>query len=146
MGFLFNFWPPVLGAGIRVKRVSADMKEIEVRLRLRFYNRSGVGTHYGGSLYSMTDPYYMIMLIHIIGKEHTVWDKAANIKFIKPGRGEVTAKFELTDERIKSIVERAKGGDPVTEEFLVNVCDETGNVVATVEKFLHIKRKSKLNA
>ena len=142
MGFLFNFWPPMLGAGIRVKRVSADLKQLEVGLRLRFYNKSGVGTHYGGSLYSMTDPFYMIMLIYNIGKDHTVWDKAATIRFIKPGRGEVTAKFELTNERIADIIERAQSGDPIVENFHVNVLDSSGDTVASVEKIVHIKKKS----
>ena len=132
----------MLGAGIRVKRVSADLKKLEVGLRLRFYNKSGVGTHYGGSLYSMTDPFYMIMLIYHIGKEYTVWDKAATIQFIKPGRGEVTAKFELTEKRIADIVERAKSGERVIESFQVNVLDSSGDAVACVEKIVHIKKRS----
>ena len=141
MGFLFNFWPPVLGPGIRVKRVSEDMKLMEVGLKLRFYNKSGVGTHYGGSLYSMTDPFYMIMLIYQIGRNHAVWDQSANITFLKPGRGEVTAKFELTDERINHIVTRASSGKPITENFQVDVVDSSGSVIAHVDKILHIRKK-----
>lgn len=141
MGFLFNFWPPVLGPGIRVKSVSADMKLMEVGLKLRFYNKSGVGTHYGGSLYSMTDPFYMIMLIYQIGAHHAVWDQSANITFLKPGRGEVTARFELTDERIDGIVARASAGKPITEHFEVDVLDASGGVIAHVDKVLHIRKK-----
>lgn len=142
MGFLFNFWPPVLGPGIRVKRVSADMKQMEVGLKLRFWNKSGVGTHYGGSLYSMTDPFYMIMLIYQIGRDHVVWDKSAKIHFLKPGRGEVTAKFVLTDDKISEIVKKTESGQAIIENFQVDVVDSSGNVVAQVDKELHIRKKA----
>ena len=141
MGFLFNFWPPVLGPGIRVKRVSADMKQMEIGLKLHFYNKSGVGTHYGGSLYSMTDPFYMIMLIYQIGRDHVVWDKSATINFLKPGQGEVTAKFVLTNERISDIVKKAESGEAIIENFVVDVVDSSGSIVAHVDKELHIRKK-----
>ena len=143
MGFLFNFWPPVLGAGIRVLRVTPDLKLLKVGLPLRFYNRTGVGTHFGGSLYAMTDPFYMIMLIHQIGDGHVVWDKGARIDFVKPGKGLVTAQFELTDDIINGIVEKAKSGEPIIETFHVSVVDGDQNVVANVEKKVYIKKKTK---
>src|SRR5689334_18498320 len=90
-----NFYSPYLGAGVRVTRVSEDFRQVDVEMPLRFYNRNYVGTHFGGSLYSMCDPFYMLMLIHILGPEYIVWDKAAAIRFKKPGKGVVKASFRL---------------------------------------------------
>ena len=84
---LVNIWPPMAGAGIRV-RWGADLKSVDVELKLRFWNRNYVGTHYGGSLYSMTDPFYMLMLMNNLGPGYIVWDKAAAIRFRKPGKGQ----------------------------------------------------------
>src|SRR5208282_1249110 len=95
-----NLYPPLRGAGIRVTRASADWREIDVEMKLRWWNRNAVGTHYGGSLYSMTDPFFMLMLIQNLGKDYIVWDKAASIRFKKPGRGTVFANFRLSEEQI----------------------------------------------
>jgi len=98
-----NFWPPLLGAGIRVTRMDPDMKAVDVELRMHFWNRNYVGTHYGGSLYSVADAFYMLMLIHHLGSDFIVWDKSASIRFRKPGRGTVRDRV--------SIVEPADWGD-----------------------------------
>ena len=142
MRFIFNIWPPALGAGIRVLRVSSDVKFVKIGLKLRFYNRNSFGTHFGGNLYSMTDPFYAIMLTHHIGKEHIVWDKSATIEFVKPGKSTVTAQFELTDEVINGIVERAKSGQPVIETFHVDVVDSDQNTIARVQKKIYIRKRA----
>ena len=98
---MFNFYPPYWATGIIVRKVSPDYREIIVHLKMRWYNRNFVNTHFGGSLYSMTDPFFMFMLIQILGKEYIVWDKAAHIDFIKPGRGTVTAKFAINEKQIE---------------------------------------------
>src|SRR6266508_3226810 len=90
-----NLWPPILGAGIRVHWLDPELRTVDVTMKLRCWNRNFVGTHYGGSLYSMVDPFYMLMLIQNLGSEYIVWDKAATIRFRKPGRGTVRAKFRL---------------------------------------------------
>src|SRR5262245_46237940 len=100
---LVNFWPPFFGAGIRVKRIQPDWKAIDVEMNLRFWNANYVGTHYGGSLYSMTDPFYMLMLIESLGHEYIVWDKSACIRFKRPGRGRVRAAFRLSEEQLQDI-------------------------------------------
>jgi hypothetical protein len=100
---LLNIWPPFLGAGIHIRRLAADWKEIDVEMKLRWWNANYVGTHYGGSLYSMADPFFMVMLIENLGNDYIVWDKAASIRFKKPGRGKMTASFRLSEEQIQEI-------------------------------------------
>src|SRR5215469_11874966 len=98
-----NFWPPFLGAGIRVEHVGADMKSVDVEMRLRWWNANYVGTHFGGSLFAMTDAFYMLMLMANLGRDYIVWDKAASIRYRKPGRSTVRAEFRLSDAQLDDI-------------------------------------------
>ncbi len=141
MRLYMNVWPPFVGAGIRVTRLDADWRAIDVEMKLRFWNSNYVGTHYGGSLYSMTDPFYMLMLIENLGREYVVWDKAATIRFKKPGVGKMRAEFRVSEEQISGIRESLKTERKVEPVFVVEVRDEGGGVVAEVEKILHVRRK-----
>jgi len=141
MRMYLNVWPPFLGAGIRVKRLASDWKEIDVEMKLRRWNANYVGTHYGGSLYSMADPFFMVMLIENLGEDYIVWDKAASIRFKKPGRGTVSARFRLSDEQIDEIRQALTSQVKIERVFTVEILDEFGSVVAEVEKLLHIRRK-----
>jgi hypothetical protein len=136
-----NVWPPLLGAGIRIKRLSSDWRAIDVEMKLRWWNRNYVGTHYGGSLYSMADPFYMLMLIENLGKNYIVWDKAASIRFRKPGRDTVFASFRLSEEQIGEIKHALNSEEKIERVFQVEIKDKSGNVIAQVEKLLHIRRK-----
>ena len=143
MRMLINLWPPFLGAGIRVRRLSSDWTEIYVEMKLRWWNRNYVGTHYGGSLYSMADPFFMVMLIENLGKDYIVWDKSASIRFKKPGRGTVSASFRLLEPQIREIKQALNSPEKekIERVFTVEVKDESGSVVAQIEKLLHIRRK-----
>jgi Domain of unknown function (DUF4442) len=138
---LLNLWPPLLGAGIRITRIQADWKEVDVEMRLRWWNANYVGTQYGGSLYSMTDPFYMVMLIEILGRDYIVWDKAASIRFRRPGRGRVYAKFRIADAQVAEIREALRTEEKVEREFAIEVKDGEGVVIAEVKKLLHFRRK-----
>lgn len=140
--FWMNLWPPFLGAGIRVTRLDRDWRAVDVELKLHFWNRNYVGTHYGGSLCSMTDPFYMLMLIENLGHDYIVWDKSASIRFRRPGRGRVTAQFRLTDEQLAGIRQQLEAADKIEPIFSVEVKDEGGEVVAVVEKVIQVRRKA----
>jgi hypothetical protein len=139
---LINVYPPYWGTGISLKSISPDYREICVQMKMRWYNRNYVKTHFGGSLYAMTDPFFMVMLIHILGKEFTVWDKAAHIDFIKPSQGTVTARFLITEEQIKNIMRYTSDGQKYLPEFSVDIENEVGETVARVVKTLYIKKKA----
>jgi hypothetical protein len=141
MRMRLNFYAPFLGAGIRVKRLEPGWKEIDVEMKLRWWNANYVGTHYGGSLYSMTDPFFMVMLIENLGKDYIVWDKSASIRFKKPGRGTVFAQFRLSDQQIQEIKQALTSEKKIERVFTVDVKDESGTVIAEVERLLHIRRK-----
>src|SRR5271163_5327204 len=141
MQIRLNIWPPFLGAGIRVRRLTSDWKEVDVEMKLRWWNANYVGTHYGGSLYSMADPFFMVMLIENLGNDYIVWDKAASIRFKKPGRGKMTASFRLSEEQIQEIRGALQSQPKIERVFTVAVKNESGDVVAEVENFLHIRKK-----
>jgi len=137
---LVNFWPPFLGAGIRVIRWDDDWRAIDVEMPLHRRNVNFVGTQYGGSLYSMADPFYMLMLIENLGPEYIVWDKSAAIRFRRPGKGRVCASFRLTQRQIDDIRQALATEDKLEPTFTVEIKDDSGTVIAEVQKVLHIKK------
>ena len=138
---VFSFWPPFLFAGIRVTQISEDFRHARVELRMRWYNRNYVGTHFGGSLFSMTDPFWMILMLRRIGPDYLVWDQAGEIQFLRPGKGTVVAEFRLDDAVVDEIRGAAAGGEKVLRWFEVDVCNTEGEVVARVRKQLYVRRK-----
>ena len=138
---VLNIWPPYLGSGIHVKRLSSDWKEVDVEMKLRRWNSNYVGTHFGGSLYSMADPFFMLMLIANLGAEYIVWDKAASIRFRKPGRGTMLATFRVTDDEVAEIRAALKAEEKIDRVFHAEIKDESGTLIAEVEKVVNIRRK-----
>ncbi len=136
-----NFYPPFIGAGVRIRHISKDFRQIDVEMKLRFWNRNYVKTHFGGSLYSMCDPFYMLMLIQNLGKDYIIWDKAASIKFIKPGRGNVKARFLLTEEVINNIKKELEEKGKIEPVFEVQVLDDNLQLICEIKKVIYIKKK-----
>lgn len=142
-GFLrlgMNLWPPFVGAGIHVLDIAPDYRRVTVRLRLGLFNRNYFGTQYGGSLFSMTDPFYALMLLHNLPPGYHVWDKAAAIRFRTPGRGNVFAHFTLDEAQIAAVLAATADGEKYEPTWPVDIVDAAGTVVATVDKTLHIRR------
>lgn len=136
---LVNLYPPLLGAGIHSWNI--DERTIRARLKMNMFNRNLVGVHFGGSLYAMCDPWFMLILMRALGKDYIVWDKAANIQFLKPGLGTVTATFHIPPERVDEIRAQADTQYKVEPAFTVDVLNEQGEAVARVEKLLYVRRK-----
>ncbi len=137
---MFSFYPPFLGAGIKVK-ISKDVKTVDVSMKLTFWNRNYVKTHFGGSLYAMCDPFFFFLLMENLGREYIVWDKEASIIFKKPGKSRVHARYHITEERYDEIRKLAESGESINPQFVIDVVDDNGNVIATVKKILYIKKK-----
>nr|WP_276583960.1 DUF4442 domain-containing protein [Pseudomonas sp. RIT-PI-AD] len=136
-----NLYPPYLGAGIRVRQISADFRSVRVKMGLSWYNRNYVRTQFGGSLYSMTDPFFMLMLMENLGRDYIVWDKAASIDFVAPGKGPVYADFQIDEALLETVRARTAGGEKYLPELLVEVRDGAGGLVATVHKTLYVRLK-----
>jgi len=136
-----NLWGPYLLSGVQVTRVASDFSAIDVELRLRPWNRNYVGVHFGGSLYAMADPWFMVMLTELLGPDYVVWDKAAAIRFRRPGRGTVRARFEVPPARVDEIRRAVDAEGKVEPVFTARLEDATGELVAEVEKVLWVRRR-----
>lgn len=136
-----NLWPPFLFTGIHVTCISDDWRHVRVELRMRPWNRNFVGTHFGGSLFAMTDPFRMIPMLQCLGHDYIVWDKAGAIEFVKPGRGTVSAEFHIDDAMLDEIRAATASGEKFLRWYQAEVIDAGGEVVARVRKQLYVRRK-----
>ncbi|WP_395296335.1 DUF4442 domain-containing protein [Kitasatospora hibisci] len=136
-----NLWPPFLFAGVKVLDVSDDYRRAKVRLRLGRLNRNWVGTHFGGSIFAMTDPFWMLLVMQNLGRDYVVWDAAAEISFVSPGRGDIFAEFVLTEDRLAEIRELTQEGKKALVWFDTEVLAADGSVVARVRKQLYVREK-----
>lgn len=144
MKWFLRFYPPYIGAGIKVESISQDWKEMKVSMKLRWYNKNAIGTHFGGSLYSMIDPHFVLMLMPILGNKYIVWDQSATIKFLKPGKGKVSAVFSISDDMIVTILNKTSAGEKYLPKFNIDILNENGDVIAVANKTLYVRQK-KLN-
>jgi acyl-coenzyme A thioesterase PaaI-like protein len=139
--FGMNLWPPFLFAGIRVVEISPDYRYARVRMRLRPWNRNFFGTHFGGSLFAMTDPFWVLLLFNQLKGEHVVWDRAGEIEFVAPGRGTVHAEFRLTDDHVAEVLDQTRDGEKALVWFETDVVGQDGTVIARVKKQVYARRK-----
>ncbi len=138
---LFNLWPPFLFSGIRVRALSEDWRHARVELKLTWYNRNYVGSQFGGSLFSMTDPFWMMLVMKSLGPRYHVWDQAGSIHFVSPGRENVFAEFRLEQAVIDELHAAAASGEKHLRWFEVNVRTADGTLVARVRKQLYVRLK-----
>lgn len=139
---IINLWLPNLAAGIRVLRIDPDYRHVVVRMKRYFFNRNYVGTHFGGSLFAMTDPWWMIMVLRNLGPGYVVWDKAASIEFVKAVREPVFAEFVLDPATIDALREAADRDGKVLHWFPVDVKTADGTLVAAVRKQVYVRKKA----
>lgn len=138
---LMNFYPPFLGAGIRVSHISDDFKKAAVSMKLRWWNRNLKGVHFGGSLMSMSDAFYMLLILQNIGRGYVVWDKASTIRFKKPGKGKVTCVFEITDAIIEQLRSEADEHGKTEMILPLEITDESGDIVCELDKTIYVRKK-----
>ncbi len=138
---MMNCYPPFLGAGISIIKINSDYTQITARMKFTWYNRNYVGTQFGGSLYSMTDPFFMLMFMNNLGAGYYVWDKGASIDFKKPGKSAVYADFIITPELLQTVRDKTAGGEKYIFDLPVDIYDDSKEVIAQVIKKIYVKKK-----
>lgn len=136
-----NLWPPMLFAGIRVEHLADDWRSVRVRLKLRWYNRNYVGTQYGGSLFSMVDPWWMILVMQCLGRDYVVWDQAGEISFVAPGREDVYCEIRVEDAVLDELRAATADGSKCLRWFETEIRTAGGELIARVRKQLYVRRK-----
>ena len=139
--WLINLYPPYLGAGVKVEYISQDWRELRVSMTMRWYNRNYVGTHFGGSLYSMVDPHLMLLLMRLLGKDYLVWDRSATIDFVKASKKKVTSVIRITDEDLEAIKRHTENGAKHFARFFLEIRDADAERIARVEKVIYVRKK-----
>jgi len=140
---VLNVWPPFFFNSIRVQSISADYSEVKVVLRLRPWNRNYVRSQFGGNLFAMTDPFWMLLVMHQLGNDYFVWDKAGAIDFVAPGREDVYAHFKLDPAVVDQLRAEAADGSKVLHWFETDVVTASGEVIARVRKQVYVRLKPK---
>jgi len=135
------WWPPYLGTGLRVDEVNSTATSYTVSMKLRFYNRNIYGSHFGGSLYSMCDPWYAFAASAHFGDGYIIWDKSASITYVSPGKGKVVATFSISDKKLVAMQAEVDAIGKQTYTFHTEVNDAQGAVVAKVTKEIYIRKK-----
>lgn len=135
-----RLFPPIRNSGVHVDHISDDWRQWRLRLPMSFKTRNYVGTHFGGTMYSAADPHLMLAWMHILGNEFVVWDKAAAIRFIRPGRGTLRMAFAIDAAEIDA-VRALEPGQKQERSHTLLWMDGTGEPVAEVEKVLHFRRR-----
>jgi len=138
---ILNLWPPFLFCGIRVLEIADDWRHARVVLRKRWYNRNAFGTQYGGNLFSMTDPFWAVLVLHCLGRDYIVWDKAADIEFVAPGREDVYAEFRIDAAMLDDLRAATAGGEKALRWYETPITTAGGDVVARVRKQLYVRKK-----
>ena len=146
MRHLLNFWPPFFFSGIKVAELSSDYRYCRVELKSRPWTRNINSSQFGGSMFAMTDPIYPLLLMGALGKEYLVWDKQADINYIKPGYSRLTAEFWLSDEMVEQVKRETDGGEKFFPQFLVHIKDANNQVVCEVNRTVYVRKKPKYRA
>ena len=136
----FNWFPAYRGTGGRVTYIASDWREARIKLPRNTRTRNYVGTIFGGSMYGAVDPFYMIMLIRTLGKDYVVWDKAATIRFKKPGRSTLYARFTLDEAELAAIRTELRTARSIDRVYRVDLTDAQGVVHAEIDKVIYIRR------
>lgn len=138
----FNIFPAFRGTGGRVTFISSDWMEVHLKIPLNWRTRNYVGTIYGGSIYGAVDPMYMLMLIKVLGSEYVVWDKSATVKFIRPGRQTLYARFKLGWGEIEYIKHMLEEEGSIDRIYPVELTNADGQVHARITKTIYISKRS----
>lgn len=136
---VLRWWPPFVFSGIRVLEIADDWSSARIELRRRWYTANYVGTHFGGSLFAMTDPFWMILVMETLGRGYTVWDKAADIEFIKAVREPVYAQIRVDPVAIAELRSAMASGEKVLRWFETEIRTAAGELVARSRKQLHVR-------
>lgn len=138
----FNLSPMYRRSTARVSEISDDLHYVKVTIPINYKNKNYVGSIFGGSLYSATDPIFMIQLINILGNDYVVWDKSACIKFKRPVREKVFVEFILSEEDIAQIKQDVKAKGEIDVEKTIQIKNDNGTVFSEVHKIVYVADKA----
>ncbi|MFT5446843.1 MAG: acyl-coenzyme A thioesterase PaaI-like protein [Gammaproteobacteria bacterium] len=139
----FNLFPCFRRTGARIIEISPDERHIKIKLPLNWSTRGYFGTTFGGSIYAATDPVYMVMLNRALGRRYAAWDKAAQVRFMRPGRATLYASFDLSEQEIDDIKALLETEESIERSYQVEMVDGSGEVHAVIDKLVHVRHRKR---
>ncbi len=137
-----NLWPCIRNSGGRVTFISEDFRQLKVQLKYNWKTLNLVGTTYGGSLYSSTDPMYMLMLLEVLGNDYVVWDKGCTIRFKRPSKTNLYCEFHISTEMLEDIYNNLEKSDEYTFTWQAKYKDQDGVIYTEFDKVLYVAIKN----
>lgn len=139
----FNLSPMFRRSTARIVEVSRDLKHIQIKLPISYKNRNYVNSIFGGSMFAAVDPIPMVQLMNLLGDSYVVWDKAAQIKFRRPAREDLYARFEYSNEELEQIQLGVEQGNELEIEKTTQLTNANGTVVfCEVVKTIYVADKA----
>ncbi len=137
-----NLYPAYFGSGGRVRCISPDWREVRMELPFNWRTKGSSGAIFGGSIYAAIDPFYALMVAKNVGAEYVVWDRAASIRYRRPGRSKLHARFVLEDGEVEEILRGLRGRKSVDRVYTVELVDAEGEAHAIIEKVVYVGWRS----
>ncbi len=138
----FNWSPMYRRSTGKITEVSEDLHVVKIKIPLNWKNKNYVGSIFGGSMLSATDPIYMIQLMNILGNNYVVWDKAATINYRRPARATVFCEFTFSSEEIDGIKKQVKEKGEIDIIKNPNILTKEGTIIAELSKTIYVADKS----
>lgn len=138
----FNWSPMFRRSTGKVIEVSEDLHYVKIKIPISWKNRNFVGSIFGGSMLSATDPIYMIQLIRILGDDYVVWDKSATINYKRPGKETIYCEFIFSSEDITNIKKDVAAKGEIDIVKTPNIVDKNGVVIAELSKTIYVAEKA----
>lgn len=139
--FFFNISPMYRRSTGKVVRVSKGFWEVDVKIPISYKNRNYAGTIFGGSLFSATDPIYMVQLIQIIGTDYIVWDKSSIVNFKRPANTDVFVEFRFSPAEVEQLKADVADQKELDITKMVVIKNASGKVICEIEKTIYVAEK-----
>lgn len=136
--WLGNLFPAYRRTGARVTYVSANFHEVHVKLGSNCLTKNHLGITWGGSLYGALDPIFGVMLYRILERRYAVVDSHAEIRFHRPVRSTMYARFVISREDSLGIASEIQSARKVARCYGVDLVDRYGVLHASCQKHVCI--------
>ena len=137
-------WVPFIFNRIKIIHISDDFKQIDVRLKLSFWNRNPGKALWGGAIFSAADSFFPIILKQnalLSGIETDFFTKSTNVSYLKPSKTDLMFNFNVSDDEVSSMIDILNRDGKNQEWHTVYGIDKHGDkcVKVKIQPYLRIR-------
>ncbi len=141
-----RFYPPLFFQRIWVKNFDKDFTGAEVKIFRSILNINYNRSIFGGTIYSAADPFYAVLFYQSLlrrGYKVLVWQKAAEIDYIKPGMTTLSFKIRIKEEDIQEACTTLDANEKFVKSYPLEITDKYGELCAKVQNVIYIRKLRK---